>query len=211
MTKGQVKAWQKLIGVAVDGDFGDLTKEGTIAFAEHQGLIPAAVLPPPIISAPSTVSPAILATLQDNNWPQEEDAAAFFGYPPNLTQVAMPFPLDTDDGEVMHFACSMKVAASLRRIFTAIGMHYSGNLEAMRKDGANYFDGCYADRSIRGSSRRSMHAYGAAIDLDAAHNELGATTGRMPLAVRQIFKAEGWRWGGDYKGRKDWMHFEACK
>jgi hypothetical protein len=33
----------------------------------------------------------------------------------------------------------------------------------------------------------------------------------MPADVVALFKAEGWRWGGDYHGRKDWMHFEAVR
>jgi hypothetical protein len=33
----------------------------------------------------------------------------------------------------------------------------------------------------------------------------------MPSDVVVLFKQEGWRWGGDYHGRKDWMHFEAVR
>ena len=50
----------------MDGDFGDLTKEATIAFAEHQGLIPKPVSPPPIIPPSGEVdarSEATIATL----------------------------------------------------------------------------------------------------------------------------------------------------
>jgi hypothetical protein len=31
----------------------------------------------------------------------------------------------------------------------------------------------------------------------------------MPRFAVDAFKAQGFKWGGDYKGRKDWMHFEA--
>ena len=147
-----------------------------------------------------------------NHWPLEADAPKFFGYPPNLTQIELPYAMQIEGKPLAHITCSMKVAASLRRIFAAILAHYGGadGMAALRADGLATYDGCYNDRSIRGSTRRSMHALGAAIDLDAEHNPLGATTGRMPRAVVEIFKAEGWRWGGDYHGRKDWMHFEAC-
>ena len=148
-----------------------------------------------------------------NHWPLEAQAGAFFGYPPNLTQIELPYPMQIEGQPVAHITCNLKVASSLRRIFTAILARYGADEKGMAKlraDGLATYDGCYNDRSIRGSSRRSMHAYGAAIDLDAEHNPLGALHGTMPRAVVEIFKAEGWRWGGDYTGRKDWMHFEAC-
>ena len=36
--------------------------------------------------------------------------------------------------------------------------------------GYREFDGCYVYRSMRGGSSLSNHSYGAAIDIDAAHN-----------------------------------------
>ena len=152
--------------------------------------------------------------LVHNDWPLEANAASFFGYPPNLTQIETPYPLHlfSGNGQLVHqVTCNMKVAASLRRIFAAILAHY-GSTEALDGTSPDIFDGIYNDRPVRGQSTgHSMHAYGAAIDLDAEHNVLGATHGAMPPAVVAIFKAEGWRWGGDYTGRKDWMHFEACR
>lgn len=149
-----------------------------------------------------------------NRWPLEADAASFFGYPPNLTQIQPPYPMRMYDGgwQAIHaITCNVKVAASLRSILAGILDHY-GSVTAVQEVGLDVYDGCYADRNVRGSStKRSMHAYGAAIDFDAEHNPLGATTGRMPAEVVAIFHAAGWRWGGDYTGRKDWMHFEACR
>lgn len=161
-------------------------------------------------SAPAEAS----GTLTRNNWPLEAHAASFFGYPPNLTQIEPPYPMRMFyDGRwhaISSITCNVKVAASLRRILAAILAHY-GSLTAIQEVGLDVYDGCYNDRNVRGStSKRSMHAYGAAIDFDAEHNPLGAMHGRMPAEVVAMFKAEGWRWGGDYSGRKDWMHFEAC-
>lgn len=146
-----------------------------------------------------------------NHWPLEADAEAFFRYPPNLTYITAPWPMHMDADKITEIQCNIKVAASLRRIFEAIRKLYHNDQNAIDAAGMDAYDGCYADRSVRGDAgKRSMHAYGAAIDLDAAHNPLGAQVGKMPKAVVDIFKAEGWRWGGDYHGRKDWMHFEAC-
>jgi hypothetical protein len=60
-----------------------------------------------------------------------------------------------------------------------------------------------------------MHAYGAAIDWDAPDNPMGfgnlhhRLTDDDPLIA--AFKAELWRWGGDYCARHDYMHVEACR
>lgn len=73
----------------------------------------------------------------------------------------------------------------------------------------------YAERPIRGSRTTSNHASGTAIDLDAALHPLGtqpsANFGKEQLtAIRRIVNACNGvvRWGGDYHGRKDGMHFE---
>lgn len=69
----------------------------------------------------------------------------------------------------------------------------------------------FANRAIRGSRTPSNHSWGLAIDLDApsnpmttdprAHHTIGSYASEM--AARH-----GFRWGGDYAGRKDFMHFE---
>ena len=71
----------------------------------------------------------------------------------------------------------------------------------------------YAERKIRGGSSLSNHASGTAIDLNAPRHYLGAVgtfTSSQVRAIRKILSAcEGTiRWGGDYRGRKDEMHFE---
>jgi hypothetical protein len=75
------------------------------------------------------------------------------------------------------------------------------------------YGGTYNYRRISGSSNLSLHAFGAAIDLDPDHNPLGmpwrADAGMMPMEVVEIFEAEGWKWGGRFQSRKDCMHFQA--
>lgn len=76
--------------------------------------------------------------------------------------------------------------------------------------GLDNFDGTFVFRSIRGSSSLSCHAFGIAIDIDAIHNPLGSRHGRMPAWVVKIFANFGWLWGGNYRGRKDPMHFQRA-
>lgn len=152
------------------------------------------------------------------SWPREAEAAAFYGKSDgsskweaaNLVTFEPAYALFMDGQLVRKVRCHRLVQASLSRILSAIRDLYK-TPEAIRAVGLDQYDGCYNFRPVRGASRLSMHAYGAAIDFDAAHNALGSTHGRMPPEVVAIFKAEGWRWGGDYSGRKDWMHFEACR
>lgn len=69
--------------------------------------------------------------------------------------------------------------------------------------------GGYNNKLIPGSNVWSNHAWGLAVDLDAAHNPYGSRLiTDMPKNVREIAHSLGMRWGGDYKRIKDAMHFE---
>jgi D-alanyl-D-alanine carboxypeptidase len=74
-------------------------------------------------------------------------------------------------------------------------------------------DGGYNDRSIRGSSTISNHASGTAFDMNSSRHVLGAAHTFTPAQVTEIHtilnEVDGVvRWGGDYTGRLDEMHFE---
>lgn len=74
----------------------------------------------------------------------------------------------------------------------------------------------YAYRPVRSSSDLSNHASGTAIDLNATWHPLGEVrTGifrrvkaREKLNRRLARMRNTLRWGGNYNGRKDEMHFE---
>ena len=70
------------------------------------------------------------------------------------------------------------------------------------------FDGCFNIRAVRGSSSFSLHSYGLALDIYAARNPMSYIL-RTTFSDRFIkcFKEQGFYWGGDWKGRKDAMHF----
>jgi hypothetical protein len=72
--------------------------------------------------------------------------------------------------------------------------------------------GTYVCRDVAGSTARSMHAWGAAIDLnaDAAEYWRWSRAGwhnRVPIAVVRIFERHGFIWGGRWD-HYDTMHFE---
>lgn len=197
-----ITAIQKKLGIKQDGEAGPQTWG---AIAKAMGVAE------PAPTEPAKV-PISTSGLQRNNWPKEADAGDFFGYPPTLVKFTPPFALKTWDGgwkPVHSFSVNEKVFASVTRIFAAILAHY-GSQAAIDAAGMNVFDGCYNDRSVRGSTKRSMHAYGAAMDFNSEKWPLGDATVKMPQAVLDIFHAEGWRTGDTYKGRKDPQHAEAC-
>lgn len=68
------------------------------------------------------------------------------------------------------------------------------------------YNGCYNPRFIAGTTALSNHAFGLAIDIDAATNQRG-TRGTMNPAVVQIFERWGFTWGGTWR-YTDPMHFE---
>lgn len=67
----------------------------------------------------------------------------------------------------------------------------------------------FANRAIRGSDRPSNHSWGLAVDLNAPANPMSAQLiTDMPPSMVELWKARQFRWGGEYSGRKDAMHYE---
>lgn len=72
----------------------------------------------------------------------------------------------------------------------------------------------YAERDIRGSTSVSNHASGSALDWNATLHPLGQEGTFSHSQQHEIEKILGEvehvvRWGGNYSGRKDEMHFEV--
>jgi hypothetical protein len=67
----------------------------------------------------------------------------------------------------------------------------------------------YANRAITGTNTPSNHSWGLAVDLNAPHNPQSyQLVTDMPGWMVDLWRRRGFRWGGDYAGRKDPMHFE---
>jgi hypothetical protein len=70
----------------------------------------------------------------------------------------------------------------------------------------------FACRAIRGRSVPSNHSWGLAVDLNSLANPMGSRlVTDMPPWMPVLWRDHGFRWGGDYSGRKDAMHFEYVK
>jgi hypothetical protein len=73
--------------------------------------------------------------------------------------------------------------------------------------------GGYNDRNIAGTNKKSYHASGSAIDINWNENARGKP-GKIreivpPDKLREIAAKHGLKWGGDFKGNPDDMHFEV--
>ena len=165
------------------------------------------------------------------NWPVETPATlnAFYGrhelkadgtptsawLKANLVVINTPYPMTPSwepTAVVTRIQCHRLVAESLKRVLSGILSHY-GSIQSVRSARMHLYGGAYNYRRISGSANLSLHAFGAAIDLDPDHNPLGKPftldSGMMPEEVVALFDAEGWKWGGRFKSRKDCMHFQA--
>lgn len=151
-------------------------------------------------------------------WPREGDAGDFFGKPgTGLQLMELPYPLllSWDTKEIVtRMTCHSLVATPLKKIFTRTLEHYGK--EDISRLGLNLFGGCYNNRPKTGGTSLSMHAYGAAVDLDPDHNRLKWNSDRASFA-RHYYDAF-WSFvedeGAVSLGRTrnyDWMHFQFAR
>lgn len=195
--KSDIQAWQKALGIFVDGDFGPRTLKASLA-----GL-----------SGPKTRP---LAT--SGAWPTQEGVGAFYGAAGGLDctagKVELPFAFLIAWGltqQVHRFSCHLKVASALTRIFLDAAQHY-GETE-FRRLRLDRFGGCYNLRPMRGGTSLSMHSWGIAVDLDPERNQL--RMGRDQAAFAKPEYVPFWNIveaaGATSLGRTkdyDWMHFQ---
>lgn len=153
-------------------------------------------------------------------WPRDtqEELIAFYGVPKTpaleaqLVDVVPPFVMRYEGKPVRVIRFHKKAAGALKAALDEIWAACGKSQLRINELGIDRYDGAYEPRLIRGSTTRwSNHAFGAAIDLAAADNAMDTGKGKMPKIVVDAFKRQGARWGGDYSGRTDPMHFEFCR
>jgi len=96
--------------------------------------------------------------------------------------------------------CNKNMVAPLAQAFGALVK--TGEVRQLRT-----WDGCFNIRRSKGNRRAySLHAWGLAVDLNAAWNGFGAKPTLRPPFV-QCFTDAGFDWGGEWR-RPDGMHFQ---
>ncbi|KUM31562.1 hypothetical protein AQ436_00020 [Arthrobacter sp. EpRS66] len=94
-------------------------------------------------------------------------------------------------------------------ILNELGQRFNAEVETIRKD----WSWGYAKRPVRGASVASEHSAGTSVDFNAPAHGLGLSGTFSAVQVKAIRRIladldGAVRWGGDYAGRKDEMHFE---
>jgi hypothetical protein len=191
MTSEQIQQMQRRIGTVPDGFWGSLSQARCRDYLRS-------LMPSP------------------NPWPAGTQAGLrmFYGEPgdeSNLVTIEFPYPMFYAGKRVTRTRCHKKVAASLGRILLSIGQLHGSDRQVMEE--AEDYGGIYNFRQKRGGSTYSVHAWGAAIDLDADDNTFRDTwplKADMPLEIMEAFSREGWQSAGAFWGY-DAMHFEATR
>jgi hypothetical protein len=135
--------------------------------------------------------------ISSNGWGASKD--------PSLIHIK-PFPIKGTDEK-------LRCNAICGPVLAAFASEFHSKVEPL--DVGKLDDWGYAYRPIRGETTGlSNHASGTAIDLNASRHPLGRKDTFKPEQVKMIhelIKKYGLRWGGDYKTRKDDMHFEIVE
>lgn len=133
---------------------------------------------------------------------------------PYLASAPIPFPLVIawdKSSTVKSIRCHKLEVPTITKIFTEILAEYT--LPRIQELGINLYGGCFNFRQMRGGTEWSHHAFGSAIDLDPARNQLkeNHTTARFARPeyskMIDIFESNGWLSLGRLRDY-DWMHFE---
>lgn len=185
MTQEKIKEIQNKIGVVADGFWGPKSIAACQRYLRK-------LMPVP------------------NSWPKTDQSSltAFYGMAGDeskLTTIDVTgLGVKYDGKTVKTIRCHQRVSASLRRVLQSLGCH---------KDILAKYAGCFNDRQMRGGSLPSLHARGAAIDLDPDNNGNHTSwpaRASIPLEVMEAFAKEGWISAGAFWGR-DAMHFQATR
>lgn len=151
-----------------------------------------------------------------NPWPESDQASlkAFYGSPGDESQlvtIQFPYPMFYEGKKVTSTRCHRKVKESLLRVLTAIGQSCGMDRGIMEE--AEDYGGIFNARPKRGGTTWSVHAFGAAIDLDADDNTFKDSwpmKADMPIEIIEAFAREGWVSAAAFWGY-DAMHFQATK
>ena len=128
----------------------------------------------------------------------------------NFIKRLMPFPLrlSYDKTAVAYnFYGHKYIADAVIEAFEDIRDYYG--LSFIKGYNLDIYGGCYADRMTVSGKRKSVHAWGLAIDYlpdMGAYNKPST----IPYHIVKAFTDRGFVWGGDWQ-TKDGMHFSAIE
>ena len=191
MKHAEIVAMQRRVGTVADGFWGPLSIAACQAHLRK-------LMPSP------------------HPWPASDQASLtkFYGRAGDESRLVMinfPYPMLYAGKAVLRTRVHERCADSLVRVLSEIGDRWGCQRGVMEE--AEDYGGCYNNRPMRGGSLPSLHARGAAIDLDADDNGnkvAWPAAADMPLEIMEAFSREGWLSAGAFWGR-DAMHFQATR
>lgn len=202
-----VKQFQRLNGLDADGVVGPKT-----AGKLRSNLSPI---------ADRVVPASTIETGQNVIWPLESGVERFYGTRGSPAATAGTVRLKAPmriawalNDRINSFKCHRLVEDEMTEIFAKTVDHYGET--RWRELGLDLFGGCFNDRTMRGGTRPSMHAYGIAVDIDPVRNQLKWTKRQAELAkpVYEPFWKIVESTGAISLGRTrdyDWMHFQFAR
>lgn len=136
-----------------------------------------------------------MSEISYNGWPASKDQAEIG---------VKPYPIK---GTNIKIRC----APAAGELLAAFAAEFHSIIEPI--DEGTFDDWAYAYRNVRGTTDKlSCHSSGSAIDLNSLRHPLGKIgtfdSTKVPM-IQALAKKYGLAWGGDYRGRKDEMHFEV--
>lgn len=122
----------------------------------------------------------------------------------NIVMFNLPYQLIYNKVPVRTSQCHRLVVDNFIEVFNRI------KCAGFENQVKNY-SGIFNKRPITGyPSFPSTHSWGIAIDLEASKYPRGSND-RFPEPIVKIFQNCGFFYGGDFKSRKDPMHFQLCR
>ena len=133
----------------------------------------------------------------------------------NLDRFVFPYPMFFNGQRSRSTMVHKDYGQSLINALDEVAKYYTPN--QITELGLDQFGGVFNNRNLRGSADKlSMHAFGCAIDLDPANNQLTWKSDKarfaQPVYTKFIEIMEKWGWYslGKYKNY-DWQHFQTEK
>jgi hypothetical protein len=190
MTRQQIQAIQEKIGTTPDGFWGPKSTAACQRYLRSLMPIP-------------------------NPWPGAETKtlAKFYGDPAKGEVIGQIVKLDVAGLGLKYSGSTVRSVNVHRKCADTL---YKVLVDISTRECAwvlGEYAGIYNHRPMRGGTRWSLHAYGAAIDLAPGTNGLNThwpTRANMPLEVMECFAREGWLPAGAFWSR-DAMHFQATR
>ena len=110
-------------------------------------------------------------------------------------------PLELEIGQIpKKIYCNKDMVGPASKAFKQL-------IDTGKVDELKTWNGCFDLRKQRGAGVQSLHSWGLAFDLNAAWNKM-YTNGNLSPEFVKCFTDNGFDWGGNFKNRKDPMHFQ---